>query len=443
MSKLLRQIGIWDEKFNLLKVADLIKLKVIQKPMDGNHGEVHPKGEDFVETGIPFVMASDIKAGAVDYGSCKYITKKQADNLRKGFAKNDDVLVTHKATIGRTAIAQYSLTPYIMLTPQVTYYRVLDRESLDIRYLRQYFESSLFQQTIKLWAGSGSTRAYLGITAQHNLPVIYPPFFIQQKIAAILSAYDDLIENNKRRIVLLEKMAEEIYREWFVRFRFPGYQTAEFEKGVPKGWRREKLENLCNLIKRGISPSYNEESTRLVVNQKCIRGGQINLSEARLHDSRVSEEKYIQYCDALINSTGVGTLGRVSIVEFKPDHLTVDSHVTICRANPEKVDPPYLSATVSKLQQYFEFMAAGSTGQVELNKSLIEGIKILVPTESIQIKYRRLVVPIFKQKQSLFAEIESLTKTKKLLLPRLISGKLSVEDLEIQFPPSMQEEDAA
>ncbi len=172
----------------------------------------------------------------------------------------------------------------------------------------------------------------------------------------------------------------------------------------------------------------------LVINQKCIRDGRIDLSEARRHDSRADESKYIQHGDALINSTGVGTLGRVAVVEFKPENITVDSHVTICRADPEKIDAFYLAYTVAKLQQYFEFMAAGSTGQVELNKSLIEGIKVLVPE-----KMKSLIV----QKQILFRQVEILEKTKSQLLPRLISGKLSVEELDIQFPPSMQEEVAA
>jgi type I restriction enzyme S subunit len=234
-------------------------------------------------------------------------------------------------------------------------------------------------------------------------------------------------------------MAEEIYREWFVRFRFPGYQEAKFEKGIPKGWGREKLEKLCVTIKRGISPKYDDESSRLVINQKCIRDGRIDLSEARTHDSVVAGDKYIKYLDALINSTGVGTLGRVSVVGFQPENITVDSHVTICRANEKVVDPLYLSTTVTKLQTYFEFMAAGSTGQVELNKSLIEGIKILVPNPEIQMLFRNFIEPIYKQKQVLTKEIAVLEKTKAMLLPRLISGKLSVENLDIEFPPSMQE----
>jgi type I restriction enzyme S subunit len=227
----------------------LVKRGIIEKPLDGNHGEIHPKSEDFVNSGIPFIMASDINNGAVDYINCKFITKKQADNLRKGFAKSGDVLLTHKATIGRTAIIKYDEQPYVMLTPQVTYYRVRDQQKLDRQYLRYFFEGPFFQDTLCLWASSGSTRAYLGITEQGKLPFVLPPINKQRKIAAIISAYDELIENNQRRIALLEKMAEEIYREWFVRLRFPGHEKVKIVKGIPEGWGFDKASMFFSLAK--------------------------------------------------------------------------------------------------------------------------------------------------------------------------------------------------
>ena len=104
----LEKIGIRDQTFEFLTVAQLVKRGIIEKPLDGNHGEIHPKGEDFVASGIPFIMASDINDGVADYIGCKFITRKQADSLRKGFARNGDVLLTHKATIGRTAIVEYT-----------------------------------------------------------------------------------------------------------------------------------------------------------------------------------------------------------------------------------------------------------------------------------------------------------------------------------------------
>ena len=152
-------------------VQDLIDKKYIDPPMDGNHGELHPKASDYVATGIPFVMANNLSDGFVDLSQCAFITEKQAKTLRKGFARPDDVLLTHKATLGRTAIVPEGYE-YIILTPQVTYYRV--HKGLSNFYLRYYFESSDFQSTLEAFAGGGSTRAYIGITKQCGLPVYLP-----------------------------------------------------------------------------------------------------------------------------------------------------------------------------------------------------------------------------------------------------------------------------
>lgn len=165
------------------------------EPLDGNHGNLHPKASDYVKAGIPFIMANNILNGTVDYSNCVFITEEQAHSLRKGFSKPGDVLLTHKATIGRTAIVPDTYDT-IVLTPQVTYYRV--KKGIDNRYLKYYFDSLEFQETLKNWAGAGSTRAYLGIIAQKKLPVILPPYKVQVGIADILGAIDEKIILNKK-----------------------------------------------------------------------------------------------------------------------------------------------------------------------------------------------------------------------------------------------------
>lgn len=388
------------------------------------------------ETPYRMIRTTNVKDGRINLDGARHVDEATFIKWNRRLTpKKNDIVLTREAPLGDVGLIRTE--DKVFLGQRTMLYRANPR-ILDQRFLYYTLLGPTLQAQLKT-LGSGSTVEHVRVPDAEKLIIPYPTLEEQGKIAAILSAYDDLIENNKRRIILLEKMAEEIYREWFVRFRFPGHQTAKFEKGIPEGWSRKKLEGLCSLVKRGISPKYSESSDRLVINQKCIRKGRIDLDEARTHDSNVPEEKYIQYCDSLINSTGAGTLGRVSVVEFEPHDITVDSHVTICRASPDVVDPLYLASTVRKLEQYFEFMATGSTGQVELNKSLIERVEILVPDSLTQQKFRDIIEPIFKQKRHLFSKIQVLVKAKNLLLPRLISGKLSVEELDIAFPPSMQE----
>ncbi len=172
-----------------------------------------------------------------------------------------------------------------------------------------------------------------------NLSIDLPPLIIQQKIASILSAYDDLIENNNRRIEILEEMARSLYREWFVKFRFPGHEQVKFvdsELGlIPEGWDFLTLTEITDYISRGISPKYDENSDKIVINQRCIRNGRLNLGIARKHRSKVKPDKSVRFGDVLVNSTGVGTLGRVTQVYEDIQNCTVDSHVSIIRPNKE------------------------------------------------------------------------------------------------------------
>ena len=206
------------DEWELLTVAQLVAKGILEKPLDGNHGGIHPKSSDYVDLGVPFIMASDMVNGRVSFDKCKHISEKQAKQLRKGFAKFGDVLLSHKATIGRTAIVQENDHDFIVLTPQVTYYRIVDQNRLNNRYLKSYFDSYSFQNILSQWAGAGSTRAYLGITDQLKLPIILPPPDVQEVIAGMVGRLDDKIELNRQINQTLEEMAQGIFKSWFVDF---------------------------------------------------------------------------------------------------------------------------------------------------------------------------------------------------------------------------------
>ena len=185
---------------------------IIEKPLDGNHGEKHPKTSDYVSAGIPFIMANNLVDGSVDLENCAFITKEQADSLDKGFAHDGDVLLTHKGTIGRTAVL-HTTYPYIMLTPQVTYYRPI--HGLIPEFLKGYFDTEYFQGIIGNIASIGSTRAYIGITAQQELPLIVPPIEKQKSYATFVE------QTNKTKLTIqasldkLEVMKKALMQEYF------------------------------------------------------------------------------------------------------------------------------------------------------------------------------------------------------------------------------------
>lgn len=206
-----QESGEWEKS----TVEDLVKAKWLHPPRDGNHGSIHPKASDYVTTGIPFVMASDLVDGRINTESCHYISKELADTLQKGFAKEGDVLLSHKGTVGEVAVVRKISAPYLMLTPQVTYYRVNKNEKISNEYLSHLFSSSAFQSELQKMSGGG-TRAYIGITEQGKLSVLLPPRVAEQRhIADCLSSLDDLITAQSKKVSSLKTHKQGLMQQLF------------------------------------------------------------------------------------------------------------------------------------------------------------------------------------------------------------------------------------
>ena len=271
--------------------------------------------------------------------------------------------------------------------------------------------------------------------SQANLKAIriaLPDVETQRKIAATLSAYDDLIELNLRRITILEEMARRIYREWFVRFRFPGHEGVRMVDSavgkVPEGWKVVTIRDVSGYINRGVSPKYDDQALSIVINQKCIRDCRLNLELARRHSTSVPPEKLVRVGDVLVNSTGIGTLGRVAQVWEGVSQCTVDSHVTIVRPG-DTVLPEYLGAYLETLEAHFDSLGTGSTGQTELGRELIGGTEFLLPPYRIQEKFAALVRPARQAVALMFRQNSNLCRTRDLLLPKLVSGEVDASHL--------------
>ena len=201
----------WEEK----EVRNLVKDKIIEKPLDGNHGSLHPTSSDYVLSGIPFIMANDINKNSIDLKECKKISKEQAKTLQKGFSKEGDILLTHKGSIGRTCIVPKLETDYIILTPQVTYYRILNNRILINKYLKSYFESPNFVKILEVISSSG-TRPYIGITEQLELKIQLPCLEEQEKIANFLSSIDNKIDNLTSELEDLKEFKKGLLQQMFV-----------------------------------------------------------------------------------------------------------------------------------------------------------------------------------------------------------------------------------
>jgi type I restriction enzyme, S subunit len=224
------EIGMVPQSWEVMKIQDLVDQGIIAKPMDGNHGNIHPKSADFVKEGIPFVMASDLADGTIDFNACAYLRKEQADRLQKGFAYEGDVLISHKATIGVTAIVP-KIEHYVMLTPQVTYYRVLDKRRLNNIYLKAYLDSALFQEKFDTVARDGSTRSYIGITKQRELHIALPSLDEQLEIANCFALVEHKCTLAKRKAGLLGALFRTLLHQLMTaQIRVKNLDLSEFAK---------------------------------------------------------------------------------------------------------------------------------------------------------------------------------------------------------------------
>lgn len=262
-----------------------------------------------------------------------------------------------------------------------------------------------------------------------KLKIKIPSIEAQQKIAAILSTYDDLIENNKQRIKLLENMAEELYKEWFVRFRFPNWQNTEFEKGIPKGWQGVRFDSLCR-FKKGSNPDqvldFLDEDMAMYINMESLTG------EGRSYAKKQKNSVECQRGDLLMLMDG----SRSGLVFKTNNSGIVGSTLSIIQVDDNKKNYvfEYLKAARSEI-------VSNNTGSAipHANKDYINRMIIFVPNdESIILKFNQLYCGKYALIENLQQQIKQLEKTKNSLLPRLISGKLSVQHLNIHYPPSMQ-----
>ena len=260
--------------------------------------------------------------------------------------------------------------------------------------------------------------------------VALPNFEAQHRIASILKSIDDKIQLNNRINHNLEQQAQALYKSWFVDFEpFRGGKFVDSELGmIPEGWRVVHLDSLSSVISRGFSPKYSNSTNDIVLGQRCVRNNMIDLSVSRRHIPKYLGERELRQYDILINSTGMGSLGRVAQIYFKPERMTYDSHLTLVRAKLSNLEM-YLGRNLLSRQSEIENMAVGSTGQTELPRDSVKSMSILLPTEIILKSFGDLVRAMAGRIQSNITENNELTLMRDQLLPELMSGELKINDL--------------
>lgn len=312
---------------------------------------------------------------------------------------------------------------------------------LNIRFLYESFKPFLkqFEQT-----STGATTKFLTMGILNNLWLPLPPLPIQRKIAAVLSAYDDLIENNNRRIAILEKMAEELYREWFVRLRFPGHEKVKIVKGVPEGWEVKRIGELCNQLIDGDWIETKDQSgsdyrllqvSNIGINKFIETGNYRYVSEDTFKRLNCTE---VLQGDILVARMPDPT-GRAWLVSKKPWKMITAVDVAILRNNTTKINSYYLIHYLNSKYQ-LELVNTNSSGTTRerITRKVLSNLFILNPPIELQNKFGNFVSPNYAKLNILNSSNEKLIISRDRLLSRLMSSKIDVENMDIQFPASMR-----
>lgn len=337
--------------------------------------------------------------------------------------KSPGVVIGRKGTLGTVHYIEKDFWPHD------TTLWVKDFKGNDPRFI------SYFLKTLKLERfDSGSSNPTLNRNHVHKIKVIFPDLIIQRKIAFVLSSYDKLIENSKLSISLLENMVEEIYREWFVRFRFPGHKSAKFKKGMPEEWRQTEIGKVVE-FKSGFSfksESYQPGSKFGIVTIKNVHDGRF-IPQCTDHilepPTNLPKHCYIKEGDILMSLTG--NVGRVCIAY---GHLLLLNQRVVC-LKPRNHQHEFYLYWLFRQARMMTFTEMISTGAAQQNLSPVKlaAQKILYPNSTLIELYNNTVTPMMQEILFLLKKNISLEEAKASLLPNLISGRISVESLESQL----------
>ena len=308
------------------------------------------------------------------------------------------------------------------------------KENTDAKFLYYVLsDNNFFNYDTVTSKGTKMPRGSKSAIMKYLVPDIDLP--IQKRIADILSAYDDLIENNNRRIALLEKAARELYKEWFVRFRFPGYENAAFENGLPVGWKYIPFGQAVEIIDgdRGINYPKQEEFLQfgecLFLNAGNVTKSGFDFSVCQYitaeKDNSLRQGK-LSYDDVVLTTRG--TVGNVAFYNKKMtfSEMRINSGMVILRSIG--IISPELIYTALR-EEYFQkmmFLYASGSAQPQLPIKDMKRIKILCCDKVTMDKFTKICIPIYEEISLFIMKNLNLARQRDLLLPRLMSGKLEV-----------------
>ena len=371
-----------------------------------------------ITQGVPFYCSKEIikKFNGEDVTECDYISEdlyKKVSN-EFGVPKENDLLITTRGTIGIPYLYK-STDRFYFADGNLTWIKDFD-SNLYSKFLYYWFQSYEGRKKFEALA-KGTAQKAVPISGIKTLEIELPPLKSQKRIADILSAYDDLIENNQKQIKLLEETAQRLYKEWFVDLRFPGYENTKIVDGVPEGWNEKTLSQFANVI-MGQSPKsefYNSEKKGLPFHQgvgsygvRCVVDDIYSTSY-----TRIAEPNSILFSVR-------APVGRLNITKNK-----VVIGRGLAAINQTDGCQSYLYYLLKN--KFFKDNIVGN-GSIfaSVSKDELLNQKFLIPERNLMMQFEKIVSQMDKQIENLDSKNKKLIEARDRLLPKLMSGEVEV-----------------
>lgn len=365
----------------------------------------------------PFVQTGDVKATEF------YLRNYSQTYNEKGLSqsklwKKGTLCITIAANIAETAILSMDACFPDSIVGFVPFEGISD-----VRFVKYSFD--MLKKEMQL-ASLGATQDNFSVDKMLKFKFIVPNFSTQKRIADIISAYDDMIENNNRRIELLEKSAKELYKEWFVRFRFPNYKKSKFVNGLPEGWEVKQLKDYGRIETGKTPPTSNAEnySTDIMFIKTPDMHGNTFVIQT---EERLSVKGHKTQPKKLLpeNSIMVSCIGTGGVVAINAEKAHTNQQINSIIVDDIKY-LEWLYFTCQYLKETIELFGATGATMTNLSKGKFEKLKVVNPSRDLIYQFNGKTKSIFIEIKNLMKQNQNLKKQRDLLLPRLMSGKLEV-----------------
>lgn len=375
--------------------------------------------KDMQEEGTPIIKITNIKEdGFLDLDNTAKYSKPISKKLEKYLLRDKDVLVCMTgATIGKIARKQI-VNGDFLVNQRVAIIRAKKPKLQDFIYYALSLPS--FRKYTEV-VGYGAAQPNISSSSigKYNFLSVSNER-VQHRIASILSTYDSLIENNTKRISLLEKMAENLYKEWFVRFRFPGHENVEMENGLPKGWKMTNLFDVAD-VTYGFAFKSNKFCDNAELNP-VVRIRDIQENHTNTYTDEQCEDKYLIGKNAIL----IGMDGIFHMCLWNGERAYMNQRVVMLNSKEKGVCNYLLYLAIRPQIKYWEQVISGTT-VAHLGDKHLRKVKVLLPEKAILEKANSIISRAMDEK-NILQQQNSLLARQRDLLPRLMSGKLEVKE---------------